>query len=366
MDRKYLHTLNLILKPGNDRLETLIRIFGSGEAAWNAPENDILFSADLSQKTKDLLLEGRRSIDPDREWHHFQTHGMILLSKSDPSYPKLLQEAPDSPYILYVRGTYDWSCPRPLVAIVGSRKYTSYGERVAYRLGEDLARSGCIVVSGLAYGIDALAHEASLEAGMETIAVMGNGLDDASLYPRNNVTLARRIAEHGALVSEYPPGTPANTYTFPMRNRIIAGMSLGVVVIEAAEESGSLITARLALDYNREVFAIPGSIFSPVSTGTNRLIREGAKIVTSVSDILEEFPALMPTAQPGDTAATRASAGLSPEEQKVLHCLSHEPLHVDKIIQAATLETAAVSSILSMLEIKGLVKNVGGMNYIKL
>ncbi len=365
MDRKYLHALNLILKPGNDRLETLVGIFGSGETVWNAPENDILFSADLSQKTKDLLLKGRCSINPDQEWKRFQTHSIILLSKSDPSYPELLREALDSPYILYARGTYDWSRPRPLIAIVGSRKYTNYGERAAYRLGEDLARSGCVVVSGLAYGIDALAHEAALEAGMETIAVMGNGLDDASLYPRNNVALAKRIAGHGALVSEYPPGTPANTYTFPMRNRIIAGMSLGVVVIEAAEESGSLITARLALDYNREVFAIPGSIFSPVSTGTNRLIREGAKIVTSVSDILEEFPALIPATQSDDTAITGASAGLSPEEQRVLRCLSHEPIHVDKIIQAATLETAAVSSILSMLEIKGLVKNVGGMNYIK-
>jgi DNA processing protein len=194
---------------------------------------------------------------------------------------------------------------------------------------------------------------------------MGNGLDDASLYPRNNVALAQRIAAHGALVSEYPPGTQANAYTFPMRNRIIAGMSLGVVVIEAAEESGGLITARLALDYDREVFAVPGSIFSPVSTGTNRLIREGAKIVTSVSDILEEFPVLAPQARGGDTAAREAPASLSPEEQTVLRCLSHEPLHIDKIVRSARLETSQTSGVLAMLEIKGIVRNIGGMNYIK-
>jgi DNA processing protein len=366
MDSKYLHALNLILKPGNDRLETLVGLFGSGEAIWNAPENDILFSADLTQKTKDLLLEGRHSVDPNLEWKRLLLSGISFLSKSDPSYPELLREASDSPYVLYARGTYDWSGSRPLIAIVGSRKYTSYGERAAYRLGEDLARAGCIVVSGLAYGIDALAHEAALETGMETLAVMGNGLDDASLYPRNNVSLAQKIAGHGALISEYPPGTQANSYTFPMRNRIIAGMSLGVVVIEAAEESGSLITAKLALDYNREVFAVPGSIFSPVSIGTNKLIKEGAKIVTSVQDILEEFPIPIPQKSTGPEAPTAAQTKLSLEEQKVLSCLSHEPLHVDKIIQAATLETAAVNSILSMLEIKGFARNIGGMNYIRI
>jgi DNA processing protein len=365
MDEIYLHALNLILKPGNDRLETLMRCFDSGKSIWDAQENDILFSADLSQKTKNLLLKGRSCINPNQEWKRFQTSGMTLLSKSDATYPPLLREAPDSPYILYVRGTYDWAQSKPFIAIVGSRKYTSYGEQVAYRIGEDLARSGCIVVSGLAYGIDALAHEAALEAGAETIAVMGNGLDDASLYPRNNVTLAKRIARHGALISEYPPGTQANSYTFPMRNRIISGMSLGVVVIEAAEESGSLITARLAIDYNREVFAVPGSIFSPVSIGTNRLIREGAKIVTSVKDILEEFPGLEPSIKTDTSAEINVPATLSPEEQKILKCLSHEPLHVDKIIQAATLETAVVNSILSILEIRGFVKNIGGMNYIK-
>lgn len=366
MEEKYLHALNIILRPGNTRLEALISHFGSATEAWHASENDILFCPTLSQDAKDLLRRNRSMIDPDKEWHVLRKSGVSSVAKPDPGYPAALREIPDAPYLLYARGTYDFSSPRPLIAIVGSRKYTSYGEQAAYRIGSDLARSGCTVVSGLAFGIDALAHHAALEAGAETIAVMGNGLDDASLYPRTNVALARKIAGHGALLSEYPPGTKANSYTFPARNRIIAGLSIGTVVIEAAEESGSLITARLALDYGREVFAVPGSIFSPVSVGTHRLIREGAKIVTSVRDILDEFPQTARPAETEEPHRTPEHPSLSPEEKQVLACLSHEPLHIDKIVRSARLETSQTSGVLAMLEIKGIVRNIGGMNYIRM
>lgn len=366
MDKKYLHAFNLAPGVSGRTIGILLERFGNAEGAWNASENDILFCADIDAKAKDAVLCGRKNIDPDKEWESFLSLGISALAKSDPLYPSLLQQIPDAPCLLYVRGAYDFALERPMIAIVGSRKHTSYGEQASYRLAEDLARAGVIVVSGLAYGIDALAHKAALEAGAETLAVMGNGLADRSLYPRAHVPLAQRIAEQGALISEYPPDTRANSYTFPARNRIIAGMTLGTVVIEAAEESGSLITASLALDYNREVFAVPGSIFSLASFGTNRLLRQGAKIVTSVRDILEEFPGLAreETLSPAPGAAVPKN--LSSEEEKILALLSHEPLHVDKIIKAATLETATVNSLLALLEIKGLAKNIGSMNYIRI
>ncbi|MEK7549798.1 MAG: DNA-processing protein DprA, partial [Patescibacteria group bacterium] len=229
-----------------------------------------------------------------------------------------------------------------------------------------LSRAGVIVVSGLAFGIDSVAHIGALDGGNDTLAVLGGGIDDKTIAPQTHLNLAKRILSQGALVSEYPMETPPTKWSFPQRNRIIAGMTLGTVVIEAAEQSGSLITARLALDYNREVFAVPGSIFSPVSTGTNQLIKNGAKIVRSVSDILEELTPYFEATFQVKSQEKHLPQNLSPEEITLLKILSHEPLHVDKIIKATTLETAVANSTLVMLEIKGIIRNTGGMNYIRI
>src|SRR3989338_8213560 len=219
-----LYAFSLIPGIGNKTLRDLIVHFGSAEAIWEADEKSL----------------------------------------------RLLKEIPDAPMILFTRGNYDWA-DKPLIAIVGTRKFTSYGEQVAERLATDLARAGYVVVSGLAFGIDSIAHKAALEAGCETLAILGGGIDEASVPPQSHLPLARAGVNSGALISEYAPGTKPSEGTFPARDRIIAGMTLGTIIIEAPEKSGALITARLALDYNREVFAVPGSIFSRVSPGPKKL-----------------------------------------------------------------------------------------------
>lgn len=364
-----LYALSLIPGIGNKTLRDLIGHFGSAAAVWEADETSLLAVKGLGPKTVAAIIAGRTSIHPDKEWEKITEQGIDILAWSDAAYPRLLKETPDAPALLYVRGNYDWKekqREKPLIAIVGSRKFTSYGEQAAYRLASDLAAAGYVVVSGLAFGIDAIAHKAALDAGAETLAVLGSGIDDASIAPVSHLPLAKAVMNAGALISEYRPGTIASEGTFPARNRIMAGMSLGTLVIEAAERSGTLITARLALDYNREVFAVPGSIFSPVSLGTNSLIKAGAKIVTSVADILEEFPLPERAPVPAKSAASLRNVSLSQEEKNVLGFLSHEPLHVDKIIKATRLETSSVISLLALLEIRGFAKNIGGMNYIKL
>lgn len=363
-NHKYLHALRAIPEIGNGTVRILLERFGSSEAAWQASAAAILdVNTFRSDKTKERIIAGRKSIDPEKEWGALLQTGITLIAPNDPEYPSLLRELPDRPQTLYSEGNFDWKKPVPMVAIVGSRKFTAYGEQVASKLAEDLTRAGILVVSGLAFGIDSVSHEATLGAGGETIAVLGSGL--RSISPASHIPLARKIMGHGAIVSEYPPSMGGDKWTFPERNRIIAGMTLGTIVIEAAEGSGSLITAQCALDYNREVFAVPGSIFSPYSIGTNALIKRGAKMVTGVADILEELRPETFAALEERPSLTAARVDLSAPEQKIVAVLTHEPLHVDKIIQQTTLPTREVSSLLSLLEIKGLAKNVGGMHYVR-
>lgn len=363
---KYLHALRLTPEVGNKTLKSLIEHFGSAEAVWHADAPELRKANEVGPKTADAIIASRERIHIGKAWEILEKNQIGIIPFTDRRYPTLLKEIPDAPYLLYVRGNFDWSASFSPIAIVGSRKYTSYGDQSAFRLASDLARAGYTIVSGLAFGIDAIAHKAALDAGRETLAVMGNGLDEACLYPRTNVPLAHAIERNGALVSEYPPGTRVNEGTFPARNRIIAGMSLGTVVIEADEMSGSLITARLALEYDREVFAVPGSIFSSVSRGCNQLIKQGAKIVTGVQDILEELPAPVRRTTGNTESGTARHGSLSDQEEKMLSCLSHEPLHVDKVARQAKLSAAETGSLLAMMEIKGIVRNIGGMNYIKL
>lgn len=362
-----IYALSLISGIGSKTLRHLVAHFGSAESVWEADKKSLLEVKGLGEKTISTFIAERNSISPEKELEKItkQNQDINLLAFTDEKYPRLLKEIPDAPAILYARGNYDWQ-EKPMIAIVGSRKFTNYGEQAAYSFASDLAKAGFIVVSGLALGIDSIAHKAALEAGAETIAVLGGGIDDKSIAPQSHLSLAKAVMNSGALVSEYRPGAEANENTFPARNRIMAGMSLGTLVIEAAENSGTLITARLALDYNREVFAVPGSIFSPNSLGTNTLIKSGAKMVASVQDILEELPVAGKNKVSEENASRDPNISLSEEEEKIFQTLSHEPLHVDKIIKAARLETSSAISALTMLEIKSLAKNIGGMNYIKI
>lgn len=358
---KYLNAFNTIAGVGSQKLHLLMQHFGSSEAAWQASATELVESG-ISPALAEKIVIARREINPDAEWGKLVQHGIQTLAVTDIDYPALLKEISLPPYLLYVRGNSSFNT-QPAIAVVGSRKFTSYGKQIASVFASDLVHAGVSVVSGLALGIDAIAHRGALDAGGHTIAVLGSSLEDSMIDPRENFNLSRDILHSGgALISEFPLGTSATPGTFPARNRIMAGMTLGTLVVEAAIGSGSLITANLAVECNREVFAVPGSIFSPSSTGTNSLIKSGAKMVTGVADILGELR--LP--ERAAAAHVRESIPATPEEAKILNILSTEPLQVDRIIKLSTLDTARVGALLTIMEMKGLVKNIGGHNYIKL
>jgi DNA processing protein len=334
--------------------------FRTPESIWLANFGEIKASG-VGEKLAEKIVQAKKMIDPDKEWEKMEKENIRMLTIDDSDYPYLLKEMPSPPYIIYTRGSIDFNAS-PAIAIVGSRKNTSYGSQVAKIFAKNLAKSGITVVSGMALGIDSSAHLGTLEEGGKTIAVLGNGLNDNCIYPRSNFDLSRRIMQNGALVSDYPFGTPASNITFPARNRIIAGLALGTIVVEASEKSGALITAQFALDFNREVFSVPGSIFSPESFGTNTLIKKGAKAASSIKDVLEEFDL-------GNSINKSPIIPKDPEnknEKILIGILSSSPLHIDNIGKLSKLKTADVSVTLAMMEIKGWIKNIGGQNYILL
>jgi len=270
-------------------------------------------------------------------------------------YPKFLKEIKDPPKVLYYRGKLE---PNDnCFAIVGTRRCSSYGKEAALEIAGDLAEVGLTIVSGLAPGIDTFAHQSTIERKKRTIAVLGTGIDERSIYPQSNLNLARKIIETGGcLISEYPPGTPGSQFTFPQRNRIISGLSLGVLVVEAKEKSGALITANWAKKQGRKVFAVPGPIYSSNSKGCHYLIKNGAKLVENVNDILLELN-LSLTTRPGGVA------GETEEENLILNALKEDSLYIDKIIEKTKLSAASVASTIAILEIKGKVKNLGSNIY---
>jgi len=284
------------------------------------------------------------------------------IKQSSRDYPKILKEIHNAPKQLYVRG----KLPKDHnlnFAIVGTRAASEYGKTLAFEIAKELAGMGFNIVSGLALGIDTRAHLGALEASGRTTAVMGSAIDDNSIYPFENLNLAKKIiSSGGAVISEYQPGTKSEIWFFPERNRIISGLSRGVLVIEAPEKSGALITARIALEQNREVFAIPGSIFSKNSFGTNNLIKSGAKMVTSIDDILEELNLMDLKTQ----KELRKKDDLTKEEAVILDIIEKEPIHIDKICKISKMAASQVLSIISLLEIKGIIKNIGASQFVKL
>jgi len=278
------------------------------------------------------------------------------IKKSSRNYPEILKEISDAPKQLYVRG----NLPKDHnlnFAIVGTRAASDYGRTLTFKIAKELAELGFNIVSGLALGIDTQAHLGALEGKGRTTAVMGSAIDDNSIYPSENLNLVKKIiSSGGAVISEYEPGTKSEIWFFPERNRIISGLSRGVLVVEAPEKSGALITARVALEQNREVFAIPGSIFSKNSIGTNNLIKSGAKMVTTVDDILEELNLTELKTEKG----IEKEENLTKEEKIILKIIEKEPIHTDKICKISKMAAGQVLSIVSVLEIKGIIKNIGG------
>ena len=349
--------LSLVPGIGPAKFRRLVESLGSTEAAWKA-RPALLAEAGLDRRAIESMVATRPRVDLEREMEKLRRLGVKLLTLEDPDYPPPLRNIADPPPVLYLRGEL-LPGDELAVAVVGTRMPTVYGRQAAELFARGLAENGVTVVSGLAKGIDTHAHRAALEAGGRTIAILGSGLD--IIYPSENRKLAAEIVERGALVSEFPLGTQPDGVNFPRRNRIISGLSFASLVVEAGETSGALITAEFALEQGRDVFAVPGNIFSPASRGPNRLILEGAKPACELRDLLEELKL--------DTAVEQREArGAIPEsdtEVAVLRCLGHEPIHIDEVRRAVCLPMAVVSSTLTMLELKGLARQAGGMNYVR-
>jgi DNA processing protein len=357
-DLKYWLAFSRIQRVGAVRAGLLEARFESMEHAWRASGAE-LAAAGLDRGTVASILESRGKIDPDTELERLQATGIQAYTWNDPAYPARLREVDDRPPVLYVRGELlpedEWA-----VAVVGTRKATPYGRQAAEHFSSDLAGHGITIVSGLARGIDAVAHRSALNAGGRTIGVLACGLD--IVYPPEHLKLAQEICQHGALISDYPVGTQPRSEYFPRRNRILSAISLGVLVVEGDVDSGALITARVALDQNREVFAVPGSIYSPTYRGANKLIQEGeAKLVAKAADILEELNLTMTTHQ----LELREVAPADPTEAALLRLLSAQPTHIDDVQRASGLPIAAVSGALALLELKGAVKQVGPMSFVR-
>lgn len=284
-----------------------------------------------------------------------------IIKKSAKEYPKILKEISNAPKQLYVRGRLPENHDMNF-AIVGTRRASEYGKTLAFKIAKELTELGFNIISGLALGIDTQAHLGALAGNGKTIAVLGSGIDDTSIFPKENLKLVKTIIDSGgAVISEYEPEAKSEIWYFPERNRIVSGLSRGVLVVEAPEKSGALITAGLALEQNREVFAIPGSIFSKNSIGANNLIKKGAKMVTSVDDILEELNLTNLKKEKEKNEKER----LNPEEKLIFNIIEKEPIHIDKICEIAKLPANRVLSIISVLEIQGIIKNVGG-NFVKI
>ena len=356
---KYWLAFNRVRGIGRVRFKLLETYFDSMEAAWSASEAE-LRAAGLDRRTIRAVVDGRRKIVPDAEAEKLLKSGVRAFTWHDDDYPARLKEIYDLPPLIYVKGILTPDDERS-VAVVGTRSPSHYGRQVAEQMVYDIAGAGVAIVSGLARGVDGIAHRAALDAGQRTIAVLGSGLD--IIYPREHANLSEKIVDNGALVSEHALGARPDARNFPRRNRIMSGMTLGTLVIEAGLRSGALITARQALEENREVFAVPGSIFSPNSQGTNRLIRESAaKLVTTCEDVLEELNLSSVTRQ-------IEMAALFPEDEneaELLRYITFDPVHVDEVCRSSGKSASDVSSTLAMMELKGLVKQVGGMNYVRM
>jgi len=367
-------SLNMTPGVGPRAATMLLERFGSPSAVFHARRGE-LENLRLGPETVESLLKREFEEKADEELERVKEIGGDVLVLDDGSYPNLLREIADPPITLYVRGNWQECFDQPCVGMIGSRKCSTYGINAAEMLSRDLASRGVTVISGLARGIDAAAHRGAIAAGGRTVGVLGTGID--GVYPKENTKLADEIvASGGALVSQFPLGTPPLSANFPFRNRIISGLSYGVVLVEATERSGSLITARLATEQNREVMAVPGNITSRTSIGTNFLIKAGAKLVQQWQDIVAEFPseiaaAIMPPKPDGKESSPKMPkqqelepAGLNDKERKIWALLTpDEPVHIDILVEQSGLNFGELNGVLVALDIRDLIRVLPGKHY---
>lgn len=355
-DKRYWVGFTLVKGIGAVRLRTLLEYFGTAEAAWHATPFDLV-AAGIGPKLAERVIQVRKSLDLDEVLAQAEKNQIRILTWGEAEYPLHLKEIDQPPPVLYLRGTFTaedaWA-----VAIVGTRAVTSYGRQVTEELATVLAQNGVTVVSGLARGVDAIAHSAALKAGGRTLAVLGSGVD--KIYPPEHRSLAEKIMAQGAVLSDYAPGTPPEAVNFPPRNRIISGLSMAVVIVEAGNTSGALITAEFAVEQGRDVFAVPGQVFAPQSKGTNRLIANGAKALLKPADVLEALDLTRNI----ERREIRRAVPSDATEAALLKLLEAESVHVDELRSKLDLPVEKISAALTMMELKGLVRQVGGMNYV--
>jgi len=356
--------LSLVPGVGPRIRKTLLAHFGSAQAVLAAPPGNLREVPGIGAKISRAISTARREIDVEAELALCRERGVAVVIEPDKAYPSRLKEIPDPPGVLFVRGKMV-PADGLAVAIVGTRHATHYGLAQAERLAGGLARAGYTIVSGLARGIDAAAHRGALKAGGRTIAVLGSGV--LNVYPPEHEGLADEIHGRGAVISENPPLSPPLAGAFPQRNRIVTGLSLGVIVVEAADRSGALISARHAMEQGREVFAVPGRVDSRTSRGCHRLIRDGAKLVETIDDVLEELgPLATPTPrEDGREVRHPAELQLNEPEQAVLSAVDDEPTSIDDIVVTSGLPVHNVLSTISVLEMKRLIRRVSGNRVIR-
>jgi DNA processing protein len=351
--------LTSISNIGSIRVKRLLERFGSAKGVWNASPEELVNIKGINKELCHNIINSRNPEKIDHYIEKMKKLGIVTVDIGSSYYPPLLREIYNPPYLLYAKGNVSLLTNK-CIAIVGSRNSTHYGKKVAFKLAGQLSKRGFTVVSGFARGIDSYAHKGAMAVAGTTIAVLGNGLD--VIYPRENYSLMKEIMENGLMVSEYPPGTSPLRGNFPARNRLISGLSVGVVVVEASEHSGALITADFAVEQNREVFAVPGNINSPNSTGTNRLIKEGAKMVNSVEDILEELTGFTEQKALPSTRQSK-NIGIS-DENGVLTLIGAQPVHIDDLVEDTGLEIGELNAHLSSLEVEGRIERLPGNYYV--
>ncbi len=356
---KSLISISHFQKIGSVRLSMLKKTYPDWESIYRANYKSLI-KAGLNEGIAYELDEFRQKFNIENELQKYSQENINFCTIQDKNYPTLLKEIHDPPPILYYKGNINCLSNFSL-SVVGSRKFTGYGKQICKDLVNDLAKNGLVIVSGLALGIDALAHFSTLEVGGITAGVLGSGLDQAHIYPRTNKNLANKIIiNNGVIISEFPINTEALRQNFPQRNRVIAGLTKGTLVIEANIKSGSLITANLANESGRDVFAVPGSIYNESSKGTHKLISEGAKLATCAEDILNELDIR-------DLKNITENKKILPEnknEEEILANISKIPIHINNIIQSTKLDTRTINSTLTIMEMKGMIKNIGNMMFV--
>jgi DNA processing protein len=360
--RCYWLALHLIPGLGNIAFKNLLDHFEEPEQVFKAGLSDLMAVDGVRQAVARKILGKEYTADPEKILKQVEKHKARILLYSDPAYPQTLRLIHDPPMVLYIKGK---EIPHNLsyIAIVGSRNPTQYGLNAAEKIGQGLARRGMSVVSGMARGVDSAAHWGCLNGRGFTIAVIGTGID--IVYPASNQKLFHQITQKGAVISEFPLGTPPEPKNFPIRNRIISGLSMGVVVVEATKKSGSLITASLALDQGREVFAVPGSINSFKSVGCHFLIKQGAGLIENSDDIMDQLGLNYPYAPKKDTLKETPIPPMEASEETVYRLIGDYPTHIDQIAKQSNLEPSHVSSVLLRMELKGLITQLPGKMFVR-